>query len=78
MPRPCHLVGSIMQKARLWYVNVFVADLGRAIEFYAYEELGARGVRFTMPPQEQPWGGFMAMFTDPDGNIFYLDQLRDE
>ena len=31
-----------------------------------------------MPPTQQPWGGFMAMFTDPDGNVFYLDQLRDE
>ena len=37
-----------------------------------------KGVQFTMQPTKQPWGGFMAMFTDPDGNVFYLDQLRDE
>ncbi len=125
-----------MQEPRIWYVNVFVSDLGRAIEFYgstlglalrhadrehgyasfdagpvglglaqvradsaeapglvgrhtgvglgvadlakAYEELRRRGVRFTMPPQKQPWGGFMATFSDPDGNVFYLDQLREE
>jgi len=125
-----------MLEPRIWYVNVFVSDLGRAIEFYgstlglvlrhedrehgyasfvagpvglglaevrsdspeapglvgrhtgvglgvadlakAYEDLRRRGVRFTMPPQKQPWGGFMAMFADPDGNLFYLDQLREE
>jgi predicted enzyme related to lactoylglutathione lyase len=27
-----------------------------------------------MAPSKQPWGGYMAMFADPDGNIFYLDQ----
>jgi predicted enzyme related to lactoylglutathione lyase len=31
-----------------------------------------------MPPTDQPWGGFMATFADPDGNVFYLDQLREE
>jgi predicted enzyme related to lactoylglutathione lyase len=125
-----------MPTPTLWYVNVFVRDLGRAIEFYgealglelrhanrehgyasfdagpvslglaevrdpsgeaappvgrhtgiglgvadllaAYEQLRARGVRFTLPPEKQPWGGFMAVFADPDGNLFYLDQLREE
>jgi lactoylglutathione lyase len=33
------------------------------------------GVQFTMPPTKQPWGGFMALMSDPDGNIFYLDQV---
>jgi predicted enzyme related to lactoylglutathione lyase len=31
-----------------------------------------------MPPKEQPWGGLMALFTDPDGNVFYLDQISDD
>jgi len=35
----------------------------------------AKGVRFTMEPEKQPWGGFMGMFADPDGNVFYLDEL---
>jgi len=121
---------------RLWYANIFVTDLKRAVEFYqntlglplqfqeeqfgyasfapegirlgvarvdpndpesqplvgrhtgigwgvpdldaAYARLKAKGVRFTMVPTKQPWGGFMATFADPDGNVFYLDQLREE
>ncbi len=35
--------------------------------------LAAKGVNFIMAPSRQPWGGYMAMFADPDGNIFYLD-----
>jgi len=121
-----------MADLSLWYVNVFVSDLARAVNFYqhtlglelkfigeehgyasfvtngpgfglarvepgspllgrhtgigwgvrdldsSYARLNAMGVHFTMPPTQQPWGGFMAMFADPDGNVFYLDQLRDE
>ena len=44
----------------------------------AHAELRDAGVCFTMPPERQPWGGFMATFSDPDGNVFYLDQLREE
>lgn len=40
----------------------------------AHAELAAKGVTFTLPPGRQPWGGYMAMFADPDGNVFYLDQ----
>lgn len=40
-----------------------------------YTRLSGLGVRFTMPPTKQPWGGFMALFSDADGNIFYLDQV---
>jgi uncharacterized glyoxalase superfamily protein PhnB len=24
----------------------------------------------------QSWGGYMSMLADPEGNVFYLDQLR--
>lgn len=41
----------------------------------AHEELSARGVSFTMKPEKQPWGGFMGLFEDPDGNVFYLDEI---
>jgi len=44
----------------------------------AYRELSAKGVRFTMSPSKQPWGGYMALFADPDGNIFYLDSVQPE
>ena len=125
-----------MQPPRIWYVNVFVSDLGRSIKFYrdtlgiplqfaeeqfgyasfategirlglaqvdstspesagltgrhtgvgfgvpdldaAYQALSSRAVHFTMPPTKQPWGGYMAILSDPDANLFYLDQLRDE
>ncbi len=121
---------------QLWYVNLYVADLARSVEFFektlglrkltgdaahgyasfdagplrmgvaqidasdpaqralvgrqtglgfgvpdlaaAHAELAGRGVRFTMEPEKMPWGGFMAMFADPDGNTFYLDQLPAE
>jgi catechol 2,3-dioxygenase-like lactoylglutathione lyase family enzyme len=36
-----------------------------------YEELRARGVEFTGPPQKQPWGTF-AVMKDPDGNQLVL------
>ncbi|MEC8821937.1 MAG: VOC family protein, partial [Pseudomonadota bacterium] len=40
-----------------------------------YQALITKGVTFEMPPTEQPWGGILALFKDPDGNIFYLDPL---
>ena len=115
---------------RIAYVNIFVSDLNRAVEFYAatlglklnfadaehgyasldagpvqlglakagpdqekligkhtgvglaVEDLEAEHARlvgcnvtFEMPPTQQPWGGFMALVQDPDGNILYLDQV---
>jgi len=40
-----------------------------------FARLSALGVHFTMPPTRQPWGGVMAMISDLDDNLFYLDQL---
>ena len=39
-------------------------------------EMKAKGARFTLEPGRQPWGGYMAMFADPEGNVFYLDGPR--
>jgi len=50
-------------------IGLQVADLEAA-----HTRLSNLGVRFVMPPTRQPWGGFMAMISDPDGNVFYLDQ----
>jgi lactoylglutathione lyase len=36
-----------------------------------YEAMRDRGVQFTQPPKEMPWGPF-AIFMDPDGNWFGL------
>ena len=40
----------------------------------SFEELSAKGVEFPMPPTKQPWGGTIAMFQDPEGNVSFLDQ----
>ena len=42
----------------------------------SYEELKARGVEFTEPPEERPYG-IDAGFRDPSGNSFRLTQLQD-
>jgi predicted enzyme related to lactoylglutathione lyase len=42
----------------------------------AYEALRAKGVQFPMVPADQPWGGRLAQFADPDGNVFYLDRIE--
>ena len=39
-----------------------------------YADMKERGVEFTGPPTEQPWGTF-AQFRDPDGNSFILSSL---
>lgn len=40
----------------------------------AYETLKARGVTFLLPPTDQPWGLRTAYFTDPEGNIWEINQ----
>jgi predicted enzyme related to lactoylglutathione lyase len=43
-----------------------------------YRTLSAQGVKFPMPPTRQPWGGYMGLVEDPDGNVLYFDSVRDE
>ncbi|MBP7864147.1 hypothetical protein KA183_20850 [bacterium] len=38
----------------------------------------ARGVDFTQEPSTQAWGGTIATFQDPDGNILTLMESRDD
>ena len=40
-----------------------------------YERLKAQGVEFSMVPSDQPWGGRLAAFKDPEGNQIVLDQV---
>ena len=56
---------------RLSGIGFMVEDVDAACA-----EMKARGARFTMDPSRQPWGGYMAMFADPEGNVFYLDGPR--
>ena len=37
-----------------------------------FQRLSAAGVEFTGPPERQPWGGTLAHFKDPDGNVLTL------
>ena len=38
----------------------------------SYKELKSRGVEFLAPPEKQEWGGTLAFFKDPDGNVLTL------
>ena len=40
----------------------------------AYEELKANGVTFVRPPTDQSWGLRTAHFTDPEGNLWEINQ----
>ena len=66
------LAGSDQQSlvGRHTGVGLAVADLEAE-----HARLSSSGVAFSMPPTRQPWGGFMAMLADPDGNLFYLDEV---
>ena len=50
-------------------IGLTVADLDAA-----HGEL-KDSVQFVTDPEKQPWGGYMAIFADPDNNLFYLDQF---
>jgi lactoylglutathione lyase len=43
----------------------------------AYEELKARGVTFVRTPTNQTWGLRTAHFTDPEGNLWEINQSID-
>ena len=51
-------------------VSITVDDL-----HLAYAQLTDKGVEFTAPPEKQPWGGTLAHFKDPDGNVLTLLEL---
>lgn len=48
-------------------VSIVVDDLDAV-----YAQLSEQGVEFTSPPERQPWGGTLAHFKDPDGNVLTL------
>ncbi len=41
-----------------------------------YRDLKGKGARFLTEPKDQSWGARTAKFTDPDGNMFILVQLK--
>lgn len=50
-------------------ISFRVGDMERAHELYA-----ARGVEFDSPPEKMEWGGILAHFRDPAGNVLTLVQ----
>jgi len=40
-----------------------------------YRTLSGRGVRFLREPHDTAWGGRLALFTDPDGNVLQLVEI---
>ena len=50
-------------------VNLATSDIHAA-----FDRLTAKGVRFTRPPEQEHWGGWVATFRDPDGNTLQLLQ----
>ena len=40
-----------------------------------YQRLQQAGVEFIRPPEQEHWGGWIATFTDPDGNILQMLEL---
>ena len=51
-------------------VNLGVEDIQGA-----WSRLRGRGVQFLREPEREAWGGWVATFQDPDGNILQLLQL---
>jgi predicted enzyme related to lactoylglutathione lyase len=51
-------------------VNLEVTDITATAS-----RLAAAGVSFSREPSEEPWGGWIATFDDPDGNTIQLMQL---
>lgn len=48
-------------------VDFLVADVDQT-----WQSLADRGVNFLKEPYDTPWGGRVALFSDPDGNILQL------
>lgn len=42
--------------------------------YESYERLVSSGVEFLDPPEQQPWGGWLASFKDVDNNILTIVQ----
>ncbi len=60
-PDPAGFAKSAM--GRLLWLGFDVDDADAT-----YDELSARGVKFAMKPEQQPWGAKMGIIEDPFGN----------
>lgn len=60
-PESSELVGRFVG------LSIEVADIDATCD-----TLAANGVEFIGPPEKQAWGGVLAHFRDPDGNVLTL------
>lgn len=58
---------SLALVGRMVAVSLEVEDIKDS-----YDTLVSRGVEFLGPPEKQGWGGVLAHFRDPDGNVLTL------
>jgi predicted enzyme related to lactoylglutathione lyase len=63
------VVGCAVDPDRVM-INFAVADI-----VATYQRLADAGVTFRRPPERESWGGWIATFSDPDGNALQLLQL---
>ena len=62
-------ISGVTREPHRIMVNLSVSDIHSV-----YRELTARGVEFVRPPEREHWGGWVATFRDPDGNLLQLLQ----
>lgn len=53
-------------------------NLGTKHIWEVYRSLTKKGVEFVRPPELEHWGGWVATFRDPDGNLLQLLQQLGE
>jgi len=63
-------VGGTSRDPLRLMINLTVSDIQAA-----HERLVRAGVVFTWAPEREEWGGWVATFADPDGNVLQLMQL---
>jgi predicted enzyme related to lactoylglutathione lyase len=61
--------GASREPLRLM-INLTVTDIAAV-----HARLAGAGIVFTRPPEREAWGGWVATFGDPDGNVLQLMQL---
>jgi predicted enzyme related to lactoylglutathione lyase len=73
-PTP-EMPGASTYEKAMEYIGTFSPILFACSDVQkTYEELKAKGVNFTTPAEQQPWG-WWAVFEDQDGNSFGLTQV---
>ena len=65
-------------KGRTAEPNRIMVNLGVTDIHQAYRSLSNAGVKFSRPPEQEHWGGWVSTFSDLDGNVLQLLQQPSE